>query len=612
MADETRELEIVLKARNEASAELQRAGSDLERLSGNFKSIGSDLTSTGRSLSLGLTLPIAALGTTVATVGISYENAMQTIIAGTGAAASEVAGFEKVFKDVAKTVPQSLGTVAEVIRQLNSRLDLTDNALEEASRSVLQYAKVNNVDAAQSVKGLGQLIASLGVEVEDIPLLLDKLTFASQRTGIEVDQLAAFIVEAGPAFTELGFDVDRSIALFAQFEKFGARPQEVMSSLNITLRKLASEGFTDAQGAFEEYIRRIKDAPTLLEGVRVANDLFGRSAGKVAEDIRAGRFETEEFTQAIAEAQGTVSRTDELTTTFGETMGELKNQIILAVEPLGVAFLGALKSFVPLLERAIPIMQKMADWFAALPVGVQQGIIVFFALIAALGPVLIILGTLLSSVGTIITAVGSLWTIFTAVVGFITGVLIPGIGALVAIIGGPLTLIILAIIALVGLLLLAWKNNWFGIRDITNQIVTWFKTVILPQITAFFELVKLAVQNWVGSWVESWNKAKEVVMGVVDAIQQFINKAKEAASKAIGGFKIPGFQQGGFVPQTGLGLLHRGEFIASKDMLEGRKQLPTSVSEIFNQPINVQANVSNNLDLDLLGDKLAFALRNSR
>ena len=101
-------------------------------------------------------------------------------------------------------------------------------------------------------------------------------------------------------------------------------------------------------------------------------------------------------------------------------------------------------------------------------------------------------------------------------------------------------------------------------------------------------------------------------MGVVDAIQQFINKAKEAASKAIGGFKIPGFQQGGFVPQTGLGLLHRGEFIASKDMLEGRKQLPTSVSEIFNQPINVQANVSNNLDLDLLGDKLAFALRNSR
>jgi hypothetical protein len=47
-------------------------------------------------------------------------------------------------------------------------------------------------------------------------------------------------------------------------------------------------------------------------------------------------------------------------------------------------------------------------------------------------------------------------------------------------------------------------------------------------------------------------------------------------------------------------------------MLEGRVQAPSSIQEVFNQPININANITNEIDLDLLGDKLAFALRNSR
>ena len=63
---------------------------------------------------------------------------------------------------------------------------------------------------------------------------------------------------------------------------------------------------------------------------------------------------------------------------------------------------------------------------------------------------------------------------------------------------------------------------------------------------------------------------------------------------------------------TGLAMLHAGEFVLSKDMLEGRKNIPSQVQNTFNQPINIEATMSSEMDFDLLGYKLAWELRNSR
>src|SRR3990170_9090693 len=100
MATDSRTLEIILKARDEASAVLTTVGRNVQGISSQFQSVGQSLTSAGRSLTTGLTLPIVGMGAAVIASANSFDNAMQTIITGTGIAAHQVEGFKKVFLDV--------------------------------------------------------------------------------------------------------------------------------------------------------------------------------------------------------------------------------------------------------------------------------------------------------------------------------------------------------------------------------------------------------------------------------------------------------------------------------------------------------------------------------
>lgn len=612
MADQ-RTLEVVIKAQDEASKVIQGVGSTLDSVSSQFKNIGSQMSSVGKGLTTSLTVPITAIGAVAVLAGNQFDDAMDKIIGKTGIAGDQIKDMEKTFKSVAKVSIQSFGEISDVMTGLVQRLGITGDQLETTSKQVLTFARINQVDASEAVTSLGRFLQSTGIDASDLGKYLDQLTVASQKSGVSVDNLAQMVADSGPAFKTLGFDVTESIALFANFEKMGARPEEVIMALTRSLSTLSKEGFTNAGDALDEYLKRIKDAPTDLEAVGIANDLFGARVGvKMAGQIRAGKFEIDGFIQSLQNSGGALQQASNDTMSFDEKMAMFRNTLMITLEPLGTTLLNTLSNLQPQFEILVGYLERAVNWFAQLDPNIQTGILAFFAFLAVIGPLLIIIGSLITAIGSIITGITAVVGIVGTVAGFITGILIPAIGALVAIIGGPVTLIILAIIALVGLFYLAWKNNWFGVRDLVDSVVKWFKETVVPGFQMAFLLIQSFITSLVDTWVERFNMVRGVIQGVVDVFNDLINKAKEAVSATAGKLKLPGFESGGFVPQTGVALLHRGEFVASTDMLEGRKSVPSSVEQVFNQPINIQANVDSGLDMNLLGDRVAFALRNSR
>jgi TP901 family phage tail tape measure protein len=692
MADQ-RTLEVVIKAEDQASKIMQGVGSTLDDLSGRFKSVGSSISSVGKSLTTSLTLPLTAIGAVAVIAGNQVDEAMDQIIAGTGITGDEIKKMEVTFKNVASSATQGMGDVADVMTSLSQRMGVFGDDLETSSRKVLTFARVNRVDASSAVESLARMLKATGGDVSDLNQYLDQLTLAAQKSGANAGNLASMVADSAPAFKTLGFGVTDTIALLAQLEKSGARPEEVMASMGRALSNLSSKGFKTAEEGLNDYLKRIKEAPSDLEAVGISAELFGARAGyKLAAQIRAGTFEIENLSKALKDSDGVLDQASDSTMSFDERMAQLKNQVTLALQPLGQAMFDLFESMRPTIEKLVQSLTSLTTWFANLDPGIRNSIIAFGAFLAVIGPILMIVGTLVTSIGSIITAVGALAGVFSAVV--------PAIGAVVAVLGGPLTIIIGAIIGLIALLTLAWTQNWFGIQEkvqvfidwfstyvlpllqsafavlmqvvqifvdlwviqfqlitaVTQGLVDWFMAYVVPLLTSAFELLKSIMmiwvnlwvlqinflksvitpfvnwfmgtivplfknafdvlvsigENWVNKWVDKFNFVKGVIEGVIGTFQSLINKAREAADVAAGKLNVKSFQEGGFVPQTGLALLHRGEFVASNDMLEGRKSVPSSVENVFNQPINIQANVDNSADMNLLGDRIAFALRNSR
>ena len=144
----------------------------------------------------------------------------------------------------------------------------------------------------------------------------------------------------------------------------------------------------------------------------------------------------------------------------------------------------------------------------------------------------------------------------------------------------------------------------------------------IPQVMSdVFEKAKQAV---IGKINDIWNGIKGVFQKIGDAISgitnaggNFLDKLKSigqtALNAATSGFQAgQSFDDGGWVNHTGGALVHQGEFVLSRDMLAGRAAIPSAVASTFNQPINIQATINSETDINLIGYRLAWALRNSR
>ncbi len=145
-------------------------------------------------------------------------------------------------------------------------------------------------------------------------------------------------------------------------------------------------------------------------------------------------------------------------------------------------------------------------------------------------------------------------------------------------------------------------EGWIAsIPSIVGSIFENAKNAVINQMSQMFS----GVNDW-------WNKIKGVLEGIKNAAEAAIDAVRrgfEAGQNFAQGKK---FQEGGFVLSTGPATLHAGEFVLSKEMLQGEKPIPAEVQNTFNQPISINAQLSSEMDFDLLGYKLAWVLRNAR
>jgi phage-related minor tail protein len=105
------------------------------------------------------------------------------------------------------------------------------------------------------------------------------------------------------------------------------------------------------------------------------------------------------------------------------------------------------------------------------------------------------------------------------------GMLVSGIGAVITIIGAitaPIWIaigVIAALIAVVVLLYFAWKNNWWGIREVTASVVDYLKNLWQSFLSWFQQLTSGQLGVWSTLWRNTWTAIKAIVDGALRNLQ---------------------------------------------------------------------------------------------
>ena len=229
------------------------------------------------------------------------------------------------------------------------------------------------------------------------------------------------------------------------------------------------------------------------------------------------------------------------------------------------------------------------------------------------------------------------WSVYTFIEGILT--------QLWAIFGDKLTAIYNTTMSIL-------TSIWNFISSIFNTIMNFIKTTWnsissfisekLTQINSFFTekfnairttvmTIFSSVYDWFSSKLNAfWSKVDEITQKVKNAFEwmsQQIQNALHAikfphlkigsGSVSVGGHEInyptigvDWYKQGGWVKNTGLAMVHEGEYVLSKNMLNGNTPISSQIStnNSRNSDINIQAIINNPLDFDLLVNKLTWAM----
>lgn len=489
---------------------------------------GEKVKGVGTKMSVGLTAPILAIGTASIAAFKDVDDSLDGITTATGATGDQLDSLQDSFKNVVNTIPAEMEDIGTGIGEVNTQFGLMNDELESMTERMLKFAEINDSDVSQSTINAKKSMDLFRLSVEDVPMILDVVSKTSQDTGVSVDQLFDAVNRGAPQLKAMGMSFAESTTLIGQMEKSGIESSTTLSYLAKASVVYAKDNKTMQEG-LNEKIASIKGATTEQEKLTIASEVFGtKAASKMVEAIDSGSLSMDGFSDAAKNAAGTV---DQTFTDILDPIDQAKlaqNQMKLGMGELGEQVQIAL---LPTFNAASETIKKVTEWFRGLSDEQKQTIIKVAGIVAAIGPMLVVFGTLMGSMTKIVTA----FKLLASAIGIITS---------------PISLVILAILALIAIFATLWmKCEWFrnfwkemwefvksyfdGIITIILGIFETFISTGLAYFTAFKDLIigvltgiiDFVTGVFTGNWEKAWN-------GIVNIFSSIVNGLANA-------FKIP-------------------------------------------------------------------------
>ena len=483
---------------------------DTKKAEGNVKGMGGKMKSAMKGVAMasgGLTLAAAA----AAKLGQEYQEATNTISAGTGATGKQLEGLTESFKDVWATVPQDSATVSSAIADVNTELGLEGEELEAVTKSFLDASRVMGEDVNPLIKSVTDSLIAFGEDTGGAEISLDRLMVASQAVGVPMTKLADTVVKFGPQLNAMGLNVDEATALVANMEAAGLSASKMMPGLNTAIKKLADEGVEDIRGGLMDMIDNIENAESQSEAMAIATDAFGAGAGvRFVDAINKGVFSLDEMVTAMEAGDGKVAELAASTLTMSGKFDIMKNRVKGALSPIGdfATALGPMVIMIPALTTGISAMAA-SQTIATAATWLQSAAMT--ALNFAMGPIgLIIIGIVLAIAGIVLAiknwdkvtaAFGKVWD---TVWGTVKRLFSTVMDALETVFNSKLAWLLPGGALIKGLLLLKdnWDTIWGGMKATVSLVVDGIKGYVNLLIAALNLMIRGA--NKISIEVPSW------------------------------------------------------------------------------------------------------------
>lgn len=377
--------------------------------------------SSGKSLTKGLTVPLAGLGAASVAVTAKFDAGMSKVQAVSGATSSEMEKLRAKAKEMGAQTKFSATESAEAFNYMAMAGWKTEDMLD-GIEGIMNLAAASGEDLATTSDIVTDALTAFGLSAKDSTHFADVLAAASSNANTNVSMMGETFKYVGPVAGALGFsveDVSTAIGLMANSGIKGSQAGTALRNLFTKMAKPTKESaaameklgvsLTDSQGNMRDFqsimgdLRKGFAGLTQAEKAQTAAALAGQygMSGLLA-IVNASDEDFNKLQDAIYNSEGAAQ---EMADTM---MDNLPGAITLAKSALEGLGIRIGEVITPAITKVVQIFTKFISWLSQASDGVVGFTVALGAILAAIGPVLIVVGTLTRNVLTLIDAYNKL------------------------------------------------------------------------------------------------------------------------------------------------------------------------------------------------------------
>lgn len=548
-----------------------------------LKAIGGKISSAGETWTKYISAPIAATGAASIAAFKEVDKGTDTLIAKTSATGAVLDKMKGSMEELATTIPTDFETAGNAVGEVNTRFGLTGDALTDLSGKFIKFAKLNGTDVSGSVDKVQASMAAWNLDADKAGDVLDMLNTAGQQTGVNVDKLAGSLMTNSTALKEMGFDMESSISLLANFEKNGIDSSTAMGGLQKALQNAVKDG-KPLDVALAELQTDLKNANTDTDAMSRATELFGKKAGpQLANAIAEGRISLDKSAHSLGEFGGSVEDTFGQTVDGADEFTMAMNEVKATGAEVGKTLL---TMAVPAIRKVGEIVKGAKEAWNGLSESQQETIIKIAGIVAAVGPALVVIGKITSAVGGILSLAPQIAAAIGTASAFVSTTLLPALSGAAAAFAPflvPAGLIIAGIVAATVLIVKNWDKIKAGAAKLKEGVAKaweWFKVQLPKIVNLILPGPMLIINNWdklkaaagvlKTNVVNAWNNLKTGVVEKASAL-------KKGAEEKLNALKTGAVNIANNIKESVV-----GKFTALKDSaVEKVKSLKSKAVEVF-------------------------------
>lgn len=511
--------------------------SKLDALSGAF-------TSAGRSMTMGLTLPIVAAGTAMVKTASDFEAAMSKTMAVTD---TSVYGYAETYRmlseaaqEMGATTRYSASEAADGLYYM-SLAGWDANEAVAALPGVLALAASSAMDLGDASDLVTDYLTAFGESADYAMNMADMLAYAQANSNTTTQLLGDAFGNCATQAHAFGATMSETTSYLSALANSGLKGSEAGTALSAVFRDITQKmengsiaigdttvAVQDAAGNFRSLSDILRDVTAATEGMGSAekaaalmNTFTARSIKAVNILLNEGSDSLDRFNNELLESSGAAAAQSE------EMLNNLSGQLTIlksALEGLAISFGNLL---LPTIKKVTQAIQNIVAWINNLSDSQKQTIVTILEIVAAIGPVLLIIGKVIGLVSGVIKVVKM---VKTAVLALNT-----------VLAANPIVLVIGAIVALVAALVVLYNKNeqfrnfvnsaWAAIKATVVSVATAIANFFTTTIPAALEAAKAKVQQFVSAVV---NFFTVTVPNAVQAVGEFFQELPSKIAYALG------------------------------------------------------------------------------